>query len=146
MQQQVVSVEDRISLEELQTSLASVLLAIVGRLEQDIRPQSDRIMQACLAVLTSVPANSSVPDTIFAVVGALSSALEEDFEKYLESFLPFLYSALGNQEAAQLCAMAIGLVSDIVRALGEKCQPYCDTFMNHLLNNLRVRIFSVTTT
>ena len=146
MQQQVVSVEDRISLEELQTSLASVLLAIVGRLEQDIRPQSDLIMQACLAVLTSVPANSSVPDTIFAVVGALTGALEEDFEKYLESFLPFLYSALGNQEAAQLCAMAIGLVSDIVRALGEKCQPYCDTFMNHLLNNLRVRTFFVITT
>ena len=33
--------------------------------------------------------------------------------------------------------MAIGLVSDIVRALEEKSQPFCDQFMNHLLNNLR---------
>jgi hypothetical protein len=35
--------------------------------------------------------------------------------------------------------MAIGLVSDIARALNEKVQPYCDAFMNYLLNNLRVR-------
>jgi importin subunit beta-1 len=33
--------------------------------------------------------------------------------------------------------MAIGLVSDITRSIGERSQPYCDTFMNHLLNNLR---------
>ena len=33
--------------------------------------------------------------------------------------------------------MAIGLVSDIARSVGPQCQPYCDQFMNHLLNNLR---------
>jgi importin subunit beta-1 len=72
------------------------------------------------------------------VVGALTNSLEGDFLKYMESFVPYLYNALGNQEAYGLCAMAIGLVSDIVRALGEKAQPYCDTFMNYLLTNLRV--------
>ena len=61
MQQQIVSVEDRITLEEMQTSLTSVLLvsvlnclkceaftdtnqAIIQRLEEEIRPQADRIM------------------------------------------------------------------------------------------------------
>jgi importin subunit beta-1 len=56
----------------------------------------------------------------------------------MESFSPFLYNALEHQEEAGLCSMAIGLVSDIARALNDKVQPYCDTFMNLLLNILRV--------
>ena len=92
-----------------------------------------------LQMLTTVGPKSSVPDSIFAAVGSLATALEEDFGKYMESFVPFLYNALGNLEEVGLCAMAIGLVSDIVRSLGENCQPYCDTFMNYLLSDLRVR-------
>ncbi|KAL2038575.1 hypothetical protein N7G274_008623 [Stereocaulon virgatum] len=136
MQQQIVSVEDRITLEEIQTSLTSVLLAIVQRLEGEIKPAADRIMNVLLQILSSVGAKSSVPDTVFAVVGSLANALEEDFAKYMESFLPFLHNALGNREEPGLCAMAIGLVSDIVRGLGELSAPYCDQFMNYLLQNL----------
>jgi hypothetical protein len=35
--------------------------------------------------------------------------------------------------------MAIGLVGDITRSVGDRSQPFCDNFMNYLLNNLRVR-------
>ncbi|KAH0555962.1 hypothetical protein GP486_006095 [Trichoglossum hirsutum] len=137
MQSQIVSVEDRITLEEIQTSLTSVLLAIIQRLEKEVKPQADRSMHILLQILQTAPASSTVPDTVFAAVGALANALEEDFSKYMEPFIPFLYNALGNQDEPGLCAMAIGLVSDITRALGEKAQPYCDAFMNYLLNNLR---------
>lgn len=95
-------------------------------------------MHVLLQVLSTVPPKSSVPDVVFATTGAIAGALEDEFIKYMESFSPFLVSALSNQEEPGLCAMAIGLVSDIARALNEKVQPYCDTFMNHLLNNLRV--------
>ena len=95
-------------------------------------------MKVLLQVLTSVGAKSSVPDTIFAVVGALANALDQDFAKYMDLFTPFLYNALGNREEPGLCAMAIGLVSDIVRAMNDLSQPYCDTFMNYLLGNLSV--------
>ncbi|BDD57404.1 karyopherin beta [Monascus purpureus] len=137
MQQQVVSVEDRITLEEMQTSLTSVLLAIVQRLETDIKPQADNIMHVLLQILGTVPPKSSVPDIVFATAGAIATALEEEFTKYMDSFTPFLYNALGNLEEPGLCSMAIGLVSDIARALNEKVQPYCDDFMNYLLNDLR---------
>jgi importin subunit beta-1 len=140
MQQQIVSLEDRMTLEEIQTSLASCLLAIIQRLETEIAPQADRIMQVLLHLLSSLGQKSSVPDTIFATIGALANALEDDFVKYMDSFVPFLYNALGNQEEPALCSMAIGLVSDITRSLNEKAQPYCDSFMNYLLNNLRVSI------
>lgn len=95
-------------------------------------------MSILLQLLHSVGNKSSVPDTVFAAVGALANALEEDFVKYMDSFTPFLYNALGNQEEPGLCAMAIGLVSDITRSLDEQAQPYCDAFMNYLLENLRV--------
>jgi importin subunit beta-1 len=138
MQQQVVSVEDRLTLEEIQTSLSSVIMAIVQRLEKEVAPQADRIMQLLLNLLSNLGAKSSVPDTIFAAIGALANALEVDFEKYMQSFSPYLLNALNNQDEPQLCAMAIGLVSDITRALESKVQPFCDSFMNALLNNLRV--------
>lgn len=112
--------------------------AIIQRLESEIKPQADRIMQVLLQILSTVGGKSSVPDTVFAAVGALSNALELEFVKYMDSFAPFLYNALGNQEELGLCTMAIGLVSDITRSLGESSQPYCDTFMNYLLSNLRV--------
>ncbi|KAH8811401.1 armadillo-type protein [Xylogone sp. PMI_703] len=137
LQAQVVSVEDKITLEEMQTSLCSVLLAIVQRLEKEIAPQADRIMHILLQLLSTCGPKSSVPEGIFATVSGLANALEEDFIKYMESFSPFLYNALGNQEEPSLCAMAIGLVSDITRSMGPLSQPYCDTFMNYLLNNLR---------
>ncbi|KAI9834003.1 MAG: karyopherin beta [Phylliscum demangeonii] len=137
MQSQIVSVEDRLMLEEMQTSLVSVLLAIIQRLERQVKPQGDRIMRALLQLLHTVGPNSSVPETVFAAVGALGNALEGDFIGYMDSFVPFMYNALGNQDDPALCSVAIGLVSDITRALGEFAQPYCDAFMNYLLSNLR---------
>lgn len=135
--QQVVSVEDRLTLDEMQTSLCSVVLAIIARLEKEVAPLGDRIMQLMLNLLQALPAKSSVPDTVFATVGQLASALEGDFDKYMGAFSPILLNALNNQEEPQLCSMAVGLVTDIARALDTKVQPYCDGFMNSLLNNLR---------
>ncbi|KAK2039250.1 ARM repeat-containing protein [Colletotrichum somersetense] len=137
MQSQVVSVEDKIMLEEMQTSLCTVLQAIIQRLDKEIIPQGDRIMQTLLQILSTVGNKSSVPDGVFAAISALANAMEEDFSKYMEAFTPFLYNALSNQEEPGLCAMAIGLVSDLTRSLGERSQPYCDNFMNHLLHNLK---------
>ncbi|KAF7550482.1 hypothetical protein G7046_g7996 [Stylonectria norvegica] len=137
LQSQVVSVEDRITLEEMQNSLCTVTQAIISRLDKEIIPQGDRIMQILLQILSSVGGKSSVPDAVFATISALSTSMEEDFVKYMDAFAPFLYNALGNQEEPSLCSMAIGLVSDITRSLGERSQPYCDNFMNYLLNNLR---------
>jgi importin subunit beta-1 len=114
--------------------------AIVQRLEVEIKPQADRIMRICLMLLNSVGGKSAVPDTVFAAIGALANALEGDFISYMEAFAPYLYKGLENQEEASLCAMSIGLVSDIVRGLGDKVQPWCDNLMNRLLNNLQSQV------
>jgi len=138
MQNQVVHMDDKNTLEEMQTSLASVLMSIIQRLDKEIQPQADRIMQALLGILTASPSSSIVPDAIFGTVGSLANALEQDFTVYMDAFSPFLYTALGNEQEQQLCSLAIGLVSDIARSIGEQVFPYCDSFMNYLLNNLKV--------
>ena len=142
LRSQVVSADDRNALEEMQTSLAVVLTSITHRLDKEVKPQADRMMHILLQILSSLPPNSSVPDAIFGTVGALANALEGEFAKYMEAFVPYLYNALSNQEEQQLCAMAIGLTSDIARSLGELVAPYCDNFMNYLLNNLQSNALS----
>lgn len=108
------------------------------RLDIEVKPQADSVMQALLNVLNALNAKSSVADSAFAAIGALASALGADFQKYMEAFAPLLFKALSNREEPSLCAMAIGLVSDITRALEGNAQPYCNEFMNLLLENLRV--------
>ncbi|KAK6539968.1 karyopherin beta [Orbilia ellipsospora] len=137
LQKQIVSTDDRVTLEEMQISLASVIAVIINRLDKEIEPKADQTMQVILETIKSLPANSSVPEALFGAVGALANALEDGFGKYLEAFTPILFNALGNLEDAQLCSTSIGLVSDIVRSVGDKAIPYCDSFMNFLLNNLR---------
>lgn len=139
LQTQVVSVEDKITLEDMQTSLCTVLQAVVGRLDKEIAPQGDRIMAGLLLILQNSGGKSSVPEAVFAAISSLANALEEDFVKYMDAFSPYLFKALDNQEEPSLCSMAIGLVSDITRSMGIRSQPWCDNFMNLLLNNLRVR-------
>ncbi|KAF3000015.1 karyopherin beta [Neopestalotiopsis sp. 37M] len=137
LQSQVVSIEDKIALEEMKTSLNTVLQSIIQRLDKEIAPQGDRIMQVSLQILSNTSGKSTVPEAIFATISGLANAMEDDFAKYMDAFTPFLYNALGNADEPSLCAMAIGLVSDITRSLNERSQPYCDNFMNYLLNNLR---------
>lgn len=97
-------------------------------------------MHTLLQVLHTLNNKSSVADSVFAAMGAVANALEADFDKYMSAFSPYLFKALGNREEPGLCAMAIGLVSDITRSLGPAAQPYCNDFMNHLLENLRVSL------
>ncbi|EFX03096.1 importin beta-1 subunit [Grosmannia clavigera kw1407] len=137
LQTQVVSVEDKITLEDMQTSLCTVLQAVVGRLDKEIAPQGDRIMAGLLQILSNSGGKSSVPEAVFAAISSLANALEDDFVKYMDAFSPYLFKALDNQEEPSLCSMAIGLVSDITRSMGIRSQPWCDNFMNLLLNNLR---------
>ena len=122
----------------MQTSLNNVLQSIISRLYKEIAPLGDRIMQVSLQILSTTGGKSSVPEAAFATISGLANAIEEEFVKFMEAFAPYLYNALANQEEPSLCSMAIGLVSDITRSMSERSQPYCDNFMNHLLNNLRV--------
>jgi importin subunit beta-1 len=136
-QKQIISIEDKLALEELQVSLASVLLTIVQRLETEVpQDMANLIMQVVLEMLKTT-GNTSVPEVLFQIVSGLANALLAGFEPYMDEFVPYLYTALGNHDTPEMCSLAIGLVSDIVRALEMKAQRFCDTFMNYLLSALQ---------
>merc|ERR1719171_16798 len=52
-------------------------------------------------------------------------------------FGPFLSLGLSNYEEHQVCAVAIGVVGDICRALEAKAATYCDEIVQLLLRNLQ---------
>ncbi|KAJ2617046.1 karyopherin Kap95 [Coemansia sp. RSA 1804] len=133
---QTVNADDRLVLGELQSNLLNVLSNVARTLGRQISEISDRIMTSVLRLLESSSKQSVVAEDAFLLVGALITALEGDFARYLESFSPFLYNALQNHEEYQLCSIAVGLIGDICRALGQGASPYCDQFMNILLRNL----------
>ncbi|CAG8764186.1 18140_t:CDS:2, partial [Cetraspora pellucida] len=96
-----------------------------------------RIMTTLLSLFQTATKHSTTLEDGFLAVGAVTTAVEADFLRYLEAFAPFLYGALSNHEEYQLCSIAVGLIGDICRALQEQSLPYCDTFMNVLLQNLQ---------
>ncbi|OLL24259.1 Importin subunit beta-1 [Neolecta irregularis DAH-3] len=132
IQSQIVGQDERNNHIELQSNLCSLLTNIIRRLASEIRPVSDRIMSILLQLLGSASKQSIVFEDVFLCV-----ALEVNFGIYLDPFAPYLYNALQNQEEHQLCSIAVGLIGDISRALGERCMPYCDKFMQHLVENLQ---------
>jgi importin subunit beta-1 len=64
-------------------------------------------------------------------------ALESNFSPYIQAFLPYLYPALKAHEDTQLCTVAVGIIGDISRALGEQSAQYAGPFMTVLLENLQ---------
>lgn len=69
-------------------------------------------------------------------IGALAYAIGPDFAKYLPEFYKFLEIDLQNFDEYQVCAVTVGVVGDICRALEDKIFPYCDGIMTQLLKNL----------
>lgn len=95
------------------------------------------MMTLLLQLIQSAGKQSPILEDAFLCIGALTSALDRDFQAYLPAFLPFLINALSSHEEYQLCAIAVGLIGDICRALGDASLPYCQGFMEVLLADLQ---------
>lgn len=94
-------------------------------------------MTALLQLLSNTSKQSTTAEDALLAVGAMINALENDFVRYAEPFMPTLYTALQNTAEYQLCSIAVGLVGDLCRALGEVITPYCNTFMQLLVADLQ---------
>ena len=56
--------------------------------------------------------------------------------------MPFLYPALKSHEDTQLCTVAVGIIGDISRALGDQSAQYANPFMTVLLENLQSELLN----
>ncbi|CAG8711793.1 9490_t:CDS:10, partial [Ambispora leptoticha] len=136
-QNQILGQDEKAAHAELQSNLCSVLTSIIRKLRTEVVPFADRIMTTLITMFDTQHKASTTLEDGFLAVGAMTTALEADFTRYLDAFAPYLYHAFSNHEEHQLCNIAVGLIGDICRALQEQSLPYCDTFMNALLQNLQ---------
>lgn len=142
MQNEIVGTDDRNNWNELQSNLCSVVICVVRKLGDGIHPLADRIMTITLRLIEAAGRTSTVLEDAFLVVGSLASALEIKFSPYIEAFCPYLYPALKAHEDTQLCTVAVGIIGDISRALGEGSVRYSDQFMTVLLENLQSNVLN----
>ena len=93
-------------------------------------------MTLVLRLIQSAGKTSTILEDAFLVVGSLSAAIEDKFAPYIPAFLPFLYPALKAYDDTQLCTVAVGIIGDITRALGDQTEQYAQAFVTVLLENL----------
>jgi len=132
---QIVSNDDREQQNELQGLLCGTLQVIIQKLGPAAVPFADQLMQLFLQLCSNK--NSSLQEEVLMGIGAVAVATEGAFEMYMPHFRPFLSLGLSNYEEHQVCAVAIGVVGDICRALEVKVLPYCDEIVQLLLRNLQ---------
>ncbi|KAH7099422.1 karyopherin Kap95 [Auriculariales sp. MPI-PUGE-AT-0066] len=137
IQGELLGTDDRNNWNDLQGNLASVVVAVVRRMGREIQPLAERIMTIVLRMMQTAGRTSTVLEDGFLVTGTLAGALERAFEPFIPPFIPYLEAALRAHEDTQLCTVAIGLVGDLARAMGEGAATYAGGFMNLLFENLR---------
>ena len=118
----------------LQALICGTLLVTIQRLDEDIVPFADRIMQDLLRVFSEQ--NATADEEAFMAVGALATCMNHNFLRYMEHFAPVLLKGLQNHEEFMVCSVATGVIGDLCRALESQMQPFCDTIVQSLLESL----------
>ncbi|GMN40397.1 hypothetical protein TIFTF001_009623 [Ficus carica] len=137
---QIVSLDDREKQGDLQASLCGVLQVIIQKLssvdetKNIILQAADQIMTLFLRVFAC--RSSTVHEEAMLAIGALAYATGPEFGKYLPEFFKYLEMGLQNFEEYQVCAITVGVVGDICRAIDNKILPCCDGIMNLLIKDL----------
>ncbi|KAF5750792.1 Importin beta-1 putative isoform 1 [Tripterygium wilfordii] len=138
---QIVSSDDREKQGDLQASLCGVLQVIIQKLssndatKSNILQAADEIMMLFLGVFGC--RSSTVHEEAMLAIGALAYATGSEFEKYMSEFYKYLQMGLQNFEEYQVCAITVGVIGDICRALDDKILPFCDGIMGLLVNDLQ---------
>ena len=132
----VITNEDKEHKEGLQGLLCGLIQTLCIKLDKEsILPYADVIMSNTLQVLQTK--NTTAHEEALLATAALADQVGSDFEKYLPHLHPYLLACLRNFEAYQVCSVAVGLVSDISRAVGPALIPYCDDIVTALLQMLQ---------
>ncbi|KAL6127258.1 hypothetical protein ACLB2K_075299 [Fragaria x ananassa] len=132
--------DERERQSELQGLLCGCLQVIIQKLGSSeptkyvFLQYADQIMGLFLRVFAC--RSATVHEEAMLAIGALAYASGPEFAKYMPEFYKYLEMGLQNFEEYQICAVTVGVVGDIARALEDKILPYCDGIMTLLLRDL----------
>ncbi|KAI3815695.1 hypothetical protein L1987_15374 [Smallanthus sonchifolius] len=135
-----LSSDERQKQNELQGLLCGCLQVIIQKLGSSepskyaFMQYADQIMNLFLRVFAC--RSATVHEEAMLAIGALAYSMGSDFAKYMPEFYKYLEMGLQNFEEYQVCAVTVGVVGDIRRALEDKMLPWCDGIMTQLLKDL----------
>jgi importin subunit beta-1 len=75
-------------------------------------------------------------EEVMLAIGALTYAARPNFAKYMSQFYQYLEMGLQNFVEYQVCAITVGIVGDLSRALEDKILPFCNGILTQLLKDL----------
>jgi importin subunit beta-1 len=137
---QKLTSDEREKQNDLQGLLCGCLQVIIQKMgsiegsKYAFMQYADQIMDLLLKVFAS--RNATVHEEAMLAIGALAYTAGPNFAKYMPQFYQYLEMGLQNFEEYQICAITVGVVGDLCRALEDKILPYCDGIMTQLLKNL----------
>ncbi|KAL2556263.1 Importin subunit beta-1 [Forsythia ovata] len=140
LEAQKLSSDEKEKQNELQGLLCGCLQVIIQKLGASdgtkfaFLQYADQIMNLFLRVFAS--RSATVHEEAMLAIGALAYTTGPDFTKYMPEFYKYLEMGLQNFEEYQVCAVTVGVMGDICRALEDKILPYCDGIMTQLLKDL----------
>ncbi|CAA0830895.1 Importin subunit beta-1 [Striga hermonthica] len=140
LEAQTLSSDEREKQNELQGQLCGCLQVIIQKLgasdptKHALMQYADQIMSLFLRVFAC--RSATVHEEAMLAIGAFAYLTGSAFEKYMPDFYKYLEMGLQNFEEYQVCAVTVGVVGDVCRALEDKILPYCDGIMTLLLKDL----------
>lgn len=140
LEAQKLSSDEREKQNEIQGLLCGCLQVITQKLGSSEQTKyvfmqyADQMMGLFLRVFAIRSATAH--EEAMLAIGALAYAAGQDFLKYMPELYKYLEMGLQNFEDYQVCAITVGVVGDICRALEDKILPYCDGIMTQLLKDL----------
>lgn len=107
------------------------------------------MMTICIQLLQQQhPAENPAYEDILYAIGTLAgcitlqvssmliSVMDTYFQIYVGTLMPFIYAALEAQDQPQLLSASLGLLSDVIRAVGEQIAPHCDQIVRYLFTDV----------
>ncbi|KAL2542279.1 Importin subunit beta-1 [Abeliophyllum distichum] len=140
LEAQKLSSDEREKQSELQGLLCGCLQVLIQKLGSSeptkyaFMKYADEIMNLFLRVFDC--RSATVHEEAMLAIGALAYATGPNFANYMPVFYKYLEMGLQNFEEYQVCAVTVGVVGDICRALEDKILPYCDRIMTQLFKDL----------
>lgn len=130
--------DEIMELHEKQALLVTTLFTITKKLPEEAAMRSDNLMQLYVALIETE--NPGLQEEVLLCIGVLSHAVGPHFEIYLDKLLPILQHAISNWQAAEACCVAVGVVADLYRILGQKLVSVTDGVVRSLLHVLQQKV------
>ncbi|KAK6010412.1 HEAT repeat protein, partial [Ostertagia ostertagi] len=133
-------------LMDLQSLLCATLQSVLRKMRpEDAALVGEHVMNGLVQIMNRTSNNKgggSVMEEALLAVSVLAETLNNGFIAYIDALKPHLMRALANHEDhsndfVKVCAAAVGLVTDISRAIEVNIAPALDDIMNTLVQSLQ---------